>query len=81
MQISPTASFFNALSSLPAQAGVTQPTKPPAAAQPPALAAAAKALAARDTVPQTVATAPSTPPANGGAPKNLPRGSVVNIVV
>ncbi len=86
MQISPTSVLLNALSSLPAQAGsATQtpagPATPSAAAapsQPPAIAAAAKALAAREAASQA-----APPPAPAGVPpsRNMPRGSVVNIVV
>jgi hypothetical protein len=82
MQISPSAALLHVLSSLPAQAGATQPAKPPAsAAQPPALVAAAKALAGRQVTAQAATTVPTLPPGDGTAPKNLPRGSVVNLVV
>jgi hypothetical protein len=85
MQISPTSALLNALSSLPAQAGAV-PQGPAATpgpvtpTQPPALAAAAKALAAREASAQAQTPAPA-PPAESGAPRNMPRGSVVNIVV
>ncbi len=86
MQISPTAALLNAISSAPAQAGaattgVNAPSNPQAAEQPPALAAAAKALEARTQAAQAPAPAPSAPAAEGQAPKNLPRGSIINIVV
>jgi len=85
MQISPSSAILHALSSLPAQAGavpqgpaaVSGPTTP---TQPPALAAAAKALAAREASAQQ-APLPPQPPAEGAPSRNLPRGSVVNIVV
>ncbi len=83
MQISPSAALLNVLSSQPAQAaaGITQPAKSPVSAQPPALAAAAKALAARDTAARPAAPAPVLPPVPGEGSSNLPRGSVVNILV
>lgn len=82
MQISPSAALLHALSSLPAQAaaaGITPPAKLPA--PPPALAAAAKALATRDVAAQAGAPAPALSPVDDAAPRNLPRGSVVNILV
>ena len=75
MQISPSASLLNALSSLPAQAGAA------GVAQPPALVAAAKALAGREVAAQSAAPTPTLSPGDGNAPKNLPRGSVVNLLV
>jgi hypothetical protein len=84
MQISPSAALLNVLSSLPAQAGatgVTQPAKPPTPAQPPALVAAAKALAGRGVAAQSAAPVPTLPPVDGNAPRNLPRGSVVNLLI
>ncbi len=84
MQISPSAALLHALSSPPAQAaaaGITPPAKLPAPAPPPALAAAAKALATRDVAAQAGAPAPALSPVDDAAPRNLPRGSVVNILV
>ncbi len=84
MQISPSAALLRVLSSQPAQAaaaGITQPAKSPVSAQPPALAAATKALAARDTAARSAAPAPALPPVPGAGSPNLPRGSVVNILV
>jgi hypothetical protein len=85
MQISPTSALLHALSSLPTQAGAVPQgpaatTGPATPTQPPALAAAAKALAAREVSAQAQIPAPP-PPAEGASPRNLPRGSVVNIVV
>ena len=83
MQISPSSALLHALSSLPAQAaaGITPPAKLPAPPPPPALAAAAKALATRDVAAQAGAPAPALSPVDDAAPRNLPRGSVVNILV
>ncbi len=78
MQISPSAALIHALSSLPAQAGAVSVAQP---AKPPALVAAANALAAREVVAQAAASAPASPPIDDAAPRNLRRGSVVNILV
>ena len=78
MQISPSAALIHALSSLPAQAGAVSVAQP---AKPPALVAAANALAAREVAAQAAASAPASPPIDDAAPRNLPRGSVVNILV
>jgi hypothetical protein len=84
MQISPSAALLNVLSSLPAQAaatGITQPAKPPAPNQPPALVAAAKALAERGVTVQAAAPTPTPPTVDGNTSRNLPRGSVVNLLI
>ena len=84
MQISPGAALLSAFSSMPAQSaasGVAPPAQPPAAGPPPALAAAAKALAERDVAAVAVAQAAVLPPLGETPPKNLPRGSIVNLVV
>jgi len=82
MQITPTAALLSAISALPAhgaaQVQPTRPVAPPAATG--ALAAAQKALAARNAEATAVANVAQ---AETGAPppRNMPRGSIVNIVV
>lgn len=86
MQIPPTAALLNVIAALPA--GAAGAVRPPAPAQPmqparsalavsgpPALAAAQKALAARAN------TAVVTPEMGAAPAPNLPRGSIINIVV
>jgi hypothetical protein len=89
MQISPSSALLQTISSLPAQAGTANaaaiatnaekaPERPVSASQPPALAAANKALASRQALAQATSQAPAS---NVAPPRDTPRGSLVNIVV
>ena len=86
MQIPPTTALLHALSSLPAQAGQvvgpagtpgnpspTQPADRPQQAAPPAEAAGAARPAVR------AASQPA--PADSAPARNLPRGSIIDILV
>lgn len=90
MQIPPTTALLHALSSLPTGGAARAPKAAPATPAPRptgALVAVEKALTTRGLAPAArVRTAESQAPvpAQAGAappPRNLPRGSLVNIVV
>jgi hypothetical protein len=89
MQIPPTAALLSALSAMPVNAPAGGTAAGPAAKAGPvaetgALAAARKALAARNLAQtaQSHANLAAVTAAGGEAPpRNLPRGSIVNIVV
>lgn len=82
MQITPSSALLSALSTLPAHgAAQVQPMRPTVApVATGALAAAQKALAARNAEAAAIAAVAQT---ESGAPpaRNMPRGSIVNIVV
>lgn len=77
MPISPAASILNTLAGLPAQAPAATGSTTPAS---PAARAAEAALAAKQARQQAL-TVPSLTPEAHKAVANLPRGSLLNIVV
>jgi hypothetical protein len=82
MQITPTSALLSALSASPAHGAAQVQPMPPvvAPAATGALGAGQKDLAARKAEASAIAAVAQTDP---GAPpaRNLPRGSIVNIVV